>query len=136
NLMMAKTAGTAFRGVEFMNCKLLGIRFETCDPFLFSVGFRKCILNLAGFFKMKMKKTIFTDCAMHEVDFSGTDLTQAVFTNCDLHNSVFENSILAKADLRTSINYTIDPEKNQVKKMKVSQDGLGGLLRKYDLDIH
>ena len=135
NLMMVKAAGTAFRGVEFTNCKLLGVRFEYADPFLFSVGFRKCMLNLTGFFKMKIKKTIFMDCAMHEVDFSGTDLTQAVLTNCDLHNSIFDNTILNKADLRTSINYTIDPEKNQVRKMKLSPDGLSGLLRKYDLDI-
>ncbi|MGB5462457.1 MAG: pentapeptide repeat-containing protein, partial [Aureibaculum sp.] len=32
-------------------------------------------------------------------------------------------------------NYSIDPEKNPIKKAKFSQDGIGGLLDKYDIVI-
>ncbi|RYY56537.1 MAG: pentapeptide repeat-containing protein [Chitinophagaceae bacterium] len=135
NLMMCKTGGTALRDVKFSNCKLLGIRFENCDPFLLSVSFSKCILNLAGFFKMSLKKTAFTDCTLHETDFSGADLTQAVLANCDCHLAVFDRTNLTKADLRGAFNYQIDPTNNQVKKMKVSHDGLHGLLHRFDLDI-
>jgi hypothetical protein len=42
---------------------------------------------------------------------------------------------LEKADIRTSHNYTIDPEKNKVKKAKFSIHGIAGLLDKYDIEI-
>ena len=47
----------------------------------------------------------------------------------------FENSILEKADLRTSRNYLIDPELNKIKKAKFSIHGIAGLLAKYDIEI-
>ncbi len=39
--------------------------------------------------------------------------------NCDLNRAVFDNSILEKADFRTSLNYSIDPELNRIKKAKI-----------------
>lgn len=62
---------------------------------------------------------------MHEVDFSETDLSAALFDKCDLSNALFETTLLEKADFRTSYNYSLDPEKNKIKKrnfrMKVLQ---------------
>ena len=135
SLMMAKMDSTALRTVLFRDCKLLGVRFDYADPFLFNVNFEKCVLNLAGFFKHKMKKARFADCTMHEVDFTQADLTQAVFHNCDLFNSVFDQTNLQKADFRTSINFSIDPLKNNLKKARFSVNGLPGLLHQFDLVI-
>ena len=72
---------------------------------------------------------------MQEVDFTECDLTNAVFDNCDLMKSNFDNTILEKADLRTSYNYSIDPEINLIKKAKFSIPGVTGLLDKYDIII-
>lgn len=85
---------------------------------------------------MALKKTSFLECSLQETDFSEADLTQAVISNCDCHLAVFDHTNLSKADLRGSFNYQIDPVVNQVKKLKLSKDGLAGLLAQFDLDIH
>ena len=135
NLGSAKLHKTAFKTVKFKDCKLLGLHFEDCDDFLFEVGFENCLLNLASFYKMKIRKTTFKSCNLSEVDFTETDLASAVFDNCDLTGTRFENTILEKADLRTSYSFSIDPELNKIKKAKFSIHGLAGLLDKYDIEI-
>jgi hypothetical protein len=40
-----------------------------------------------------------------------------------------------KADLSTSFNYQIDPERNKLKGARFSLHGIGGLLHKYDIKI-
>ena len=62
-------------------------------------------------------------------------MSSGVFDNCDLSMAVFENTNLEKADFTTSYNYDIDPEKNRMKKAKFLQNGLHGLLLKYDLVV-
>jgi uncharacterized protein YjbI with pentapeptide repeats len=72
---------------------------------------------------------------LKETDLTECDLTEAVFDNCDLSKAIFDGAILEKADLRTAYNYTIDPEKNRIKKTRFSPAGLHGLLDKYDIRI-
>ena len=72
---------------------------------------------------------------MQEVDFEDCDLTNAGFINCNLAAAIFVNTILEKADFRSSYNYSIDPERNRIKKAKFSSIGLAGLLNKYDIEI-
>lgn len=83
-----------------------------------------------------MKKTVFNRCSLHETDFIDADLTGAIFNECDLHLAKFENSILEKADLRTSFNYTIDPTLNKLRKARFSLPGVLRLLDKYDIIIN
>jgi hypothetical protein len=49
--------------------------------------------------------------------------------------ATFESTIIEKADFRTSFNYSIDPEKNRIKKARFSLAGIAGLLDKYDIEI-
>ncbi len=135
NLSMVKLSGTTLRDIQFEGCKLLGLHFEDCSDFLFSVSFDNCILNLSSFYKRKLKKTIFKNCSLHEVDFTEADLSLAQFDNCDLNRATFINTNLEKADFRSAYNYTIDPEQNRIKKARFSLDGLAGLLHKYDIEI-
>ncbi|HZB12656.1 MAG TPA: pentapeptide repeat-containing protein, partial [Chryseolinea sp.] len=81
------------------------------------------------------KKTVFKNSQLQETDFTECDVTGALFDNCDLTNATFAFTILEKADLRTSYNYSIDPEKNRVKKARFSLQGVTGLLDKYDIEI-
>ena len=82
-----------------------------------------------------MKKTIFTSCKLEEVDFTEADLSSSVFDNCDLSKTIFENTILQKVDFRTAYNYSINPEKNNIKKAKFSLPEVMGLLNNYDIEI-
>jgi uncharacterized protein YjbI with pentapeptide repeats len=135
NLGMAKLNKTAFKGIRFTNCKLLGLRFETCDQFLFSVEMQDCSLKLASFFGLKLAKTIFRNSGLEEVDFADADLNNSLFDHCNLSGAIFENTNLEKADLRTSYNYSINPELNKLRKAKFSHAGIAGLLNKYDIEI-
>ncbi len=135
NLSLVKVNNTAFKHVEFKQCKLLGVHFEHCNEFQFKVSFSYCLLNLSSFYKIRMKKTVFKECSMQEIDFTETDLTEAVFNNCDLAGTVFENTLLEKADLSNAYNYSIHPELNHIRKAKFSSAGLAGLLHGYDIEI-
>lgn len=135
NLSAANINGTSFQETKFSNSKLLGLHFENCNPFLFTVQFDHCILNLSSFYKMNLKAFQFIHCSLQEVDFTEADLSGAVFQDCNLLGAMFEQTNLEKADLRTAINFSIDPENNKLKKAKFSAAALSGLLHKYDLVI-
>ncbi|HMI05991.1 MAG TPA: pentapeptide repeat-containing protein [Flavobacterium sp.] len=135
NLAMAKLPATSLKTVLFKECKLLGIRFDECENFLFKVDFRDCILDYSWFTNKKMPKTNFANCSLKEVNFGGTDLTASVFENANLEGTVFDETILASADFTTAYNFRIDPESNLMKKAKFSVQGIPGLLEKYDIKI-
>lgn len=135
NLAMAKLPASSLKTVTFKECKLLGIRFDECNDFLFSVNFYDCILDYSWFTNKKMPKTNFTNCSLKEVNFGASDLTAAVFDNSNLEGSVFDETILVAADFTTASNYRIDPELNPMKKAKFSVQGIPGLLEKYDIKI-
>jgi uncharacterized protein YjbI with pentapeptide repeats len=126
---------TVFNDIQFINCKLLGFRFEACNPFLFSVAFENSYLKLSTFIGQKLKKTSFTKCNLQEVDFTEADLTSSVFDECDLLNAIFYKSIVEHVDFRTSYHFNIDPELNKIKKAKFSLNGTIGLLSKYNIII-
>jgi len=135
NLSTANLLKTGLKNVKFKDCKLLGLHFENCDPFLFEVDFDTCFLKLSSFYKLRLKKTRFKNSDLTEVDFTEAELANSLFDNCDLGGARFERTILEKADLRTSRNYSIDPEINKIKKAKFSIYGIAGLLNKYDIEI-
>ena len=132
---MTKLRNTSFRNVIFKNCKMLGLHFEDCNPFLLSLHVDNSSIKLSSFLKMNLKKMQWTNSALHELDFSEADLSSAIFEGCDLQRSIFAGTNLEKSDLRTSYNYSIDPEQNRLKKAKFSLPGVIGLLDKHDIQI-
>ena len=49
NLSNIKPFNTAFKTVDFIDCKLIGIDFTLSNPFLFKVSFENSILNFLIF---------------------------------------------------------------------------------------
>jgi len=135
DLSLAKISGTSFQNVKFKNSKLLGMHFDECNKFLFSVSFDACQLNLSSFYKLTLKNMISNNCELKEVDFTEANLTNSIFNNCNLYGAIFENTILEKADFRNSYNFIIDPEINKIRNSKFSLNTIGGLLNKYDIEI-
>ena len=82
-----------------------------------------------------MKKTLFSHCSLQEVDFTESLLTEAVFEDCNLRDAKFENTVLEKADLRTAINFSINPEMNKIRKARFSYPAVLTLLDKYGIMI-
>lgn len=135
NLSMAKFPASGLKAVSFKDSKLLGIRFDECEDFLFDVTFNDCTLDYSWFINKKMPKTKFANCSLKGVNFSGCDLTASNFDNANLDGAVFDNTILKSADFSTAYNYKIDPELNPMPKAKFSVHGIPGLLDKYDIKI-
>jgi len=135
NLSVAKLTGTAFRDIVFKNCKMQGLHVDHCKQFGLSFSIENCLLDHCSFFKTTLKKTSFKNSRLHEVDFTECDLSLSVLDYCDLLNATFDHTILEKADFRNSYNYSIDPDKNSIKKAKFSLEGISGLLDKYDITV-
>ena len=132
---MTKLAHSGIKNCDFVNCKMVGVDFSVCNDFLFSVNFKNCQLDYSTFFQKKMKKTHFIECSLKEVDFSEVELAESIFNKCDLMGAIFENTNLVKADLRTALHYSINPEQNKLKKARFSYPGIIGLLEKYDIQV-
>jgi uncharacterized protein YjbI with pentapeptide repeats len=135
NFKEAKVNYAGLRTVFFDGCDFTGVNFSMVDPLFFSVEFKNCKLDYTKFYTLKVKGTIFTNCSIIAADFMGTDLTEVLFDNCNLHKSVFHDSVANKADFTTSYNFSIDPERNKLRRARFSQDGLKGLLEKYEIVV-
>lgn len=135
NLSGVKLIQTTFQDVDCLGCKMMGLHFEQCSEFLFTMRFERCTLQLSGFYQRKLKKGQFKACGLQEVDFTEADLTEADFSGSDLRGAVFERTTLEKADFRTAVNFSINPSINKMKKAKFSRQSLSGLLEQYDLTI-
>jgi fluoroquinolone resistance protein len=131
----ANLAQSCFRDVVFKQCKLFGLRFDLCNTLLLSFRFENSLLNYATFTRLKIKKTVFMKCQLHEVDFTGTDLSGALFAECDLHRATFSATNLEAADLSTSVQFELDPEANKIRKAKFSAQNALTLLSKYQIVI-
>ncbi len=135
NLSLAQLINTGLSSVKFKNCKLLGVDFIKVRDFSFAVSFDHCILDYASFSRKKLRNTIFKKCRMQEVSFQESDLTGSIFADCDLSRTSFNDTILNEVDFTSAYNFSIDPERNKIKKAKFSVAGLQGLLEKYNLVV-
>ena len=135
NLGLMKLNQTTMNGIFFKECKLIGLNFHECADMLFSVRFENCLLDYASFINKKMSKTSFKNSSLKSTVFSNTTLNKALFDNTDLQGAVFDKTNLQEANLTTAYNFSIDPEKNMIRKAKFSQQGLLGLLAKYDIQV-
>ena len=116
NFSSATIETTGFRNVVFKDCKMLGLRFDLADSFLFEIKPENCVLNHSSFYRTKLKKTVFKKCSLLEVDFTEADLSSAGFEDCELTNALFDHTNLEKTDFRTAYNYSINPAINSIKK--------------------
>ena len=128
DLSLAKVYQVLLRDIKFLDCKLSGWQFSDINSFGLSVSFDRCVLTNASFYSTPLKNSKLKDVLLKEVDFTAADLTGTVFDQCDFTNAIFDQTNLEKVDLRTSFNYSIDINKNKVKKSKHSKTGALGLL--------
>ena len=129
----AKIPDVVFGDVIFQNCKMIGLNFEEINQFNISFRFQNCILNHSSFYGTDIRKTIFNSCSLIETDFTESNLSHSAFTNSNLTDAVFERTNLEYSDLSSAINFSIDPNQNQLRKARFSRDSLSGLL--YQLNI-
>lgn len=135
NLSMMKVRATTLNNVVFKDCKILGVNFNECQEFLFSVGFESCVLNYAIFDTRKMPKTKFIASSLIDASFFQVNLAGSSFKGSDLTGSQFNSCDLTDANFVSAYNYAIDPEVNTMKHASFSIDSLSGLLEKYNIKV-
>jgi len=132
---LSRIKNTILNDIKFINCKLLGLHFNDCNGIVLSVYFENCLLKLSNFNRLKLTKTRFKNCDLQDADFTEANLTGSTFENCDLQRAIFSGTNLEKVDFRSSFHYSIDPEKNRIKKARFSRTEVIGLLSRYDIEI-
>ena len=135
DLSNVNLAGLSIRNSEFNNCKMVGLLFHNCTKFGFSAIFKGCNLNFSSFSNLDVTRCAFDDCQLQDVDFTRSVLTGVVFDYCDFAKATFSSTTLLRADLRSSYNFVIDPERNQIRGALFSVQGLPGLLEKYNIIV-
>lgn len=135
NFRETKINYVSLRGVFFTGCDFTNVNFAMTDQVIYEFHFRDCLLDYAKFYALKLKKMQFINCSLIAADFMGSDLTEVLFDNCNLRRAVFIDTVANKADFSTSYDYSINPEKNKLKKAVFATEGLKGLLEKYDIVV-
>lgn len=135
NLALANVTNAKLMNVVFNDCKVEGVRFDQCDPFILEVYFDRCLLRNCSFSDLNMKKCKFENSQILESDFYKTKLMEASFQGSVLSRTVFAECDLTKADFQEATDFIIDPTINRLKKAVFSSNELAGLLRHLDLVI-
>jgi uncharacterized protein YjbI with pentapeptide repeats len=58
NLSLVGLNKTTFWRTKFKDCKMLGLRFDTCNQLGLSLSFDSCQLNHASFYRVKIKNDV------------------------------------------------------------------------------
>ena len=135
NFSNADIGNTAFKTATFIECKLLGLKFNECDPFLLALKFNNCQLNVSSFYKLNIPNISFINCNLQEVDFTEANISKGIFDNCDLKNAIFNRTKLEKANFSSAFNFDINPTDNFIKKAIFSKENIIGLLKSFDISL-
>ncbi|MCB0821036.1 MAG: pentapeptide repeat-containing protein, partial [Bacteroidetes bacterium] len=121
--------------VHFKSCKLLGIRFDQCNPIGLQMYYTDCVLDHSSFYKIKMHRSRFVSCRLQGVDFSECDFNESSFTGCEFGDNTFDKSSFQKCDFRGTRGLIINPAANNLKGAVFNQDALAGLLAGFQIEI-
>ena len=118
DLTRAVLLQTGVRGVQFEDCKLMGVDWSSLSPHP-EFGFTNCNLRYASFMRVNLRKTSFTKSSVREANFQECDLTEADFGGADLSGSNFKGCTLVHADFRGTTGTFFEPARNKVKDTRV-----------------
>lgn len=135
NLSNIKIQDAWFQVVTFLDCKILWVSFDKISTFLLDWEFKNSSISLCSFNKLNIKNTKFIDCKIGESDFVACNLSGCDFSGTDLHLARFQWNNLEKADLKTAINYVIDPTDNKVKWASFAYPEVLGLLNSFWIKV-
>lgn len=135
NFSNANVMHTSFNDVTFKGCKILGVIFQSCNPFLLSFKFIDCTLNFSSFYQLKISKTNFLKCTMHQVDFTEAEAKYVAFKDCDLLGATFDRTNIEYSDFTSAFNFNINPALNKIKSASFSKENIYGLLESFHIKI-
>jgi uncharacterized protein YjbI with pentapeptide repeats len=125
---------SAFRGVRFVRCKLLGVHFSALSAHP-ELTFEGCDLRYTVFDGQQLRGARFLDSKLDEASFEGCDLVDADFSSSELTGAVFGKCELAGADFSSARGLFLDPAKNRAKDAFIGADAAVELARSLGLRV-
>ena len=92
-------SGGSIHRAQFINCKLIGTRFDECS--FKNVLFENILGKYSNFSYSKIVSVNFIECNMIESIFQEVKLDKVTFDNCNFTNGFFNKTFLGKMDLTT-----------------------------------
>jgi len=135
NLSNLKINNATFNNVLFFNSKIMWLNFSDINSILSHYNFNDCIISLCYFNSLKLSWISFEDSEIKECDFTKTELIWSNFIYTDLEKTIFSETNLKKANFRFAINFSINPNINNLEKTKFSPDNVNLLLNTFDIII-
>jgi fluoroquinolone resistance protein len=132
NLSLVKLISSRFITVNFHNSKLVGINWVKAATPL-DVNFFECIINNSNFLGLGLRNINIIKCEAKETNFADANLKNAKFTSTNLEKSRFLNTNLIQANFTDAINYSINPNQNQLKKTIFTLPEAISLLQNLDI---
>jgi uncharacterized protein YjbI with pentapeptide repeats len=119
DLTRMRPANMAARGVEFLNCRMMGIDWTNlrANP---AMRFDSCNLQYASFVSTNLTGSRFSHCRLVEVQFIDARLVEVEFGDSDLRGSRFEGCDVRQADFSGTEGFFIDSARNKVKDARIS----------------
>lgn len=124
-----------FQDTIFVHSKIMGLNFSKCNNFLLSFNFEDCNVSNSIFSDMELKEIHFKNCKVNDCDFININLSDSSFENSNLKGTVFDNANLSNANFENAKEYSIDPNKNILRKAKFSFPEVVSLLDSFDIEI-
>jgi fluoroquinolone resistance protein len=139
NFSNVKLAHSRFVGVNFDECKVIGVDWTRATWSNFSLPaplkFSQCIINDSSFMGLDLAEIVIEHCKAHDVDFRDGTFIEANFTYTDFSNSLFSNSNLSSVDFSEASNYDIDIHSNIIKGAKFSSHEAVRLLNSLEIEL-
>jgi uncharacterized protein YjbI with pentapeptide repeats len=129
----ARVLGVGLQGVQMKGCKLVGVRFEMCNPLGLELRLESCNCESASFLGMDLRGVKWKGGKAHQADFTEANAEGVCFDEVALDNAVFDRTNLSEADFRTATGWRIDPTRNRLNAARFDSDALTGLLEQWKL---
>ena len=129
DLTLLEVPRSSFRGVRFVECRLLGVDWSAAATALgFRVAFEGCVLDGSSFVELSPEALEMSGCRARDVNFAGADLTGARFPGTHLEGARFQGTNLTGADFSGARDVLFDPAENRLDGTRLSLESAVDVL--------
>lgn len=127
--------GAAFQQVEMQACKAMGVRWDTCSPFLFELHAHESVLDYCCWAGVDLSRSRFAGGSMREADFSEVQGEGMRLTGVDVTGARWERCRLKGATFEDAKGLELDVSLNAVRGMRVDRASLPGLVLPWGVEV-
>jgi fluoroquinolone resistance protein len=135
DLSNCRVAAASFQQVEFIECKALGVLWETCNALLFEVMGVESAFDYSSWQGLDLSRSTFERCSFREADFTRSTCTGTSFHGSALEGARFDRTNLKHAELLDVTGLCVNPSINELQGMKVSSAALADWVAAWGVQV-